>query len=140
VSVDFNQRIEELFEQYQRQREGFRELHRRMHAISVTATSPRREVAVSVGHGGTVTDIRFPTSAYRRLAPAELTGVIMQTLAEAKNQAQDEAAAIIAPLLPQGMQAKDLLSGRVSAEALMPAQPRLPNSVLEQLGMREAPS
>jgi DNA-binding protein YbaB len=133
--MEFNERIESLFEQYKKQREGFGALQQKMQAITVTTTSPRREVSVTVGHGGVVSDVSFPTGAYRRLAPAELTALIMQTMNAAKEQAQEQAAAIIAPMLPQGMNAKDLLNGRASADMLMPPQPRMANSVREQLGL-----
>jgi hypothetical protein len=135
MSGDFNERIEGLFEQYKRQREGFAALQKQMQEITATATSPRREVAVTVGHGGVVTDIRFPTGAYRRMAPTELAAVLMSTLAEAREQAQQEAAAILGPVLPSGMNAKNLLSGQATVDQLMPPQPRMANSVREQLGL-----
>jgi hypothetical protein len=133
--MEFNERIERLFEQYKQQRDGLGALQRKMQAIAVTTVSPRREVSVTVGHGGVVSDVSFPTAAYRRLAPNELTALIMETMNAAKEQAQDQAAAIIAPILPAGLNAKDLVGGRVSPDTLMPPEPRMANSVREQLGL-----
>lgn len=133
--MNFNERIESLFEEYQRQRNSLTELQQRMRAISASATSPRREVTVTVGQGGILTDIRFPTSAYRRLTPADLTAVIMQTYAEAKERVMDEAAAILAPMLPDGVDAAALVRGTAGTDAFLPAEPRLATSVREILGM-----
>ncbi|RZU53492.1 YbaB/EbfC DNA-binding family protein [Krasilnikovia cinnamomea] len=126
--------VEDLLQQYQRQRSGLAELHRRMQEVSATAVSPRREVSVTVNHNGGVTDIKFTGSAYRRMTPQELSAVIMRTLHDAREQAADEAARIIAPILPEGLNARDVVSGRLSTEQLVPSSgPRMPQVVREQL-------
>ncbi|MFG1849485.1 YbaB/EbfC family nucleoid-associated protein [Micromonospora carbonacea] len=133
--MEFSERIESLFQRYQQQRDGLGALRRRMRSIAVTSTSPRREVSVTVGHNGVVSDITFPTNAYRRLAPAELRTLLMQTMGEAREEAQSQAAAVIAPLLPDGMNARDLISGDVDTDTLLPPQPRMVDSVRQQLGL-----
>jgi DNA-binding protein YbaB len=105
-----------------------------MREISATATSARREVSVTVKHTGGVTDIKFTGSGYRRLAPNELSSLIMATINDAKDQAADAAAGLLAPLLPSGMNARDVVAGKLGVEALAPAAgPRLPQAVREQL-------
>lgn len=133
--MNFNERIESLFEEYQRQRNSLTEMQQRMRQISATATSPRREVTVTVGQNGVITDIRFPTSAYRRLTPTDLTAVIMETYAEAKEQSMVQATAILAPMMPEGMDAAALVRGTAGTDAFMPAEPRMATSVREILGM-----
>lgn len=129
-----DRRLEQLFEDYQRQRSRMADLAREMQEISATATSPRREVSVTVKHTGGVTDIKFTGSSYRRMAPNELSSLIMTTIADAKEQAADAAAELIAPMLPAGMNARDMVAGKLGVEALAPAAgPRLPQAVREQL-------
>ena len=67
--MDFTTRIESLFQEYERQRSSLGEMQQKMRAISATATSQRREVAVTVGQNGVLTDVQFPTSAYKRMTP-----------------------------------------------------------------------
>jgi DNA-binding protein YbaB len=133
--VEFSERIENLFEQYRRQRDMFQTLQQRIEQIAVTATSARQEVAVTVGHGGKVRDVQFPTNAYKRMTPVELSAVIMQTLTEARDRANDESAAIMEPMMPAGMNARDMLSGKTSPMEMLPAEPRIPNVVRERLGL-----
>ena len=134
--MDFNERIEHLFEEYKKQRNSLTELQRQMREISASETSARQEVTVTVGQGGVLTDIRFPTSAYKRLTPAELTATIMQTFAEAKEAALEQAATIIAPMLPDGLNAKDMVNGSAGVDAYLPPDgPRMATSVREILGL-----
>ena len=138
MASEHRRRIEDLYEQYQRQRQGLGDLQRRMQAISVTAYSPRREVAVTVGYTGVVSDITFPNSNYRRLAPQELSSMLMRAIADAKDRAAAEAAEVLTPLLPAGIDAKTLVSGKYSVEQLVPAQPQFPPVVVEQLTKPDA--
>ena len=127
-------RLEQIFEEYQRKHSALSELHKKMQAISVTAVSPRREVEVTVNHGGGMTDIAFTGPAYKRLAPKELSELIMRTLEEAKEKAAAESAELLAPMMPGGMNPRDLIAGRLGMDQLAPADgPRLPQIIREQL-------
>lgn len=126
-------RIEQLFEEYQRHRDTLAQTQRRMSEISATASSPRREVTVTVGQNGVMTDIQFGGSAYRRMAPADLTAAILATYADAKEGAMRQAADILAPLLPEGLDASALVRGEAGADAFLPAEPRIATSVRELL-------
>ncbi|UQU64516.1 YbaB/EbfC family nucleoid-associated protein [Couchioplanes caeruleus] len=136
--MDFNQRIEHLFEEYERQRSSLTTMQQKMREISVSATSPRREVTVTVGQNGTLTDVTFPTGAYKRLTPAELTAVILQTYAEAKEQVVQQTAELLAPVLPEGMDAQQLARGTAGADMFLPAEPRMATSVREFLNLGRA--
>jgi DNA-binding protein YbaB len=133
--LEFNERIEHLFEEYQRQRDNLGEMQRKMSEISASATSPRREVTVTVGQNGVLTDIQFSTGAYRRMTPADLTAVVMATFAEAKEAALGEAARILAPMLPEGVDAGAMVRGKAGVDAYLPPEPRMATSVREILGM-----
>jgi len=127
-------RLETIFEEYQRQRLSITELHQKIQAISVTAASARRELEVTVNHGGGVTDITFIGTGYRKLAPKDLSALIMRTIADAKEKAAAESAELLAPMMPAGLNARDLLAGRLGLDQLAPADgPRLPQIVREQL-------
>jgi hypothetical protein len=129
--------LEDLLAQYQRQRSALAELHTRMRQVSATAISPRRELSVTYSHSGGITDLKFLNSAYRRLAPNELSDLIMATVREAKDQAATEAAELMAPLVPNGLNPQDLVRGKLGTDALMPPEgPRLPQIVREQLERR----
>lgn len=129
-------RVERLFEDYQRHRAEFAEMQQKMRDLSATATSPRREVSVTVGQNGVLTDIQFPSGAHKRLTPAELTGVILATYGNAKTSVLDRAAELLAPLLPEGLDAKALVTGTAGPDAFLPPEPRMTTSVRELLSNR----
>ncbi|MFI5934993.1 YbaB/EbfC family nucleoid-associated protein [Actinoplanes sp. NPDC051494] len=131
--MNFNDRIESLFESYQQQRNSLTELQEKMRALTATATSPRREVTITVGQNGVMTDIKFPTGAHKRLTPVDLTELIMTTYAEAKEDVMQQAAATLAPMLPDGMDAQALVRGTAGTDAFLPKEPRMVTSVREML-------
>lgn len=137
--MDFNERIESLFEEYQRQRNSLTEMQQKMRAVTATATSPRREVTVTVGQNGVLTDIKFPTSAHKRLTPADLAEIILTAYGEAKEDVTAQAAAVLAPMLPDGMDARAMVDGSAGTDAYLPAQPRMATSVREMLGLGRQP-
>lgn len=127
-------RLETMFEEYQRQRLSLTELHQRIQAIQATASSPRREIDVTVNHGGSVTDITFNGTAYRKLAPKDLSALILKTIDDAKAKAVAESAELLAPMMPPGLNARELLAGSLGLDRMVPADgPRLPQIVNEQL-------
>ncbi len=136
--MNFSDRIESLFEDYQKQRNSLSDLQGKMRALTATATSPRREVTITVGQNGVMTDIKFPTGAHKRLTPADLTELIMTTYAEAKEDVMQQAAATLAPMLPDGMDAQALVRGTAGADAFLPEQPRMVTSVREMLNQGRA--
>lgn len=123
MSSPYDQEIAELTAEYQRRREGLGEMQRRLQSISVTATSPRQVVQATVAHGGEVTELKFPTNAYRRMAPAELATAILTTITEARDKALNEAAELLAPMLPPGLNAREMFSGQTDLGTLMPEEP-----------------
>jgi DNA-binding protein YbaB len=131
--LNYSERIESLFQEYEKQRSSLTEMQAKMSALSATAVSPRREVSVTVGQNGVLTDIQFPSSAHKRLTTADLTKMIMETYAEAKDQVMNQAAAVLAPMLPDGLDAQKLVRGQAGADAFLPAQPRMVTSVRELL-------
>ncbi|WJK43728.1 YbaB/EbfC family nucleoid-associated protein [Solwaraspora sp. WMMA2056] len=134
--MSFDDHIEKLFAEYQRQRSNVLDLQERMSKIKATATSPRREVTVTVGQNGVLTDIAFPTGAYRRMPPAELQATILQTFAEAKELVMEQAADLLAPLLPDGMNAAKMVRGEAGVDMYLPPEgPRMTSGVRQLLGL-----
>lgn len=114
--------LEDALGAFQRQREHLSAAKERVAEATGSATSARREVTATVGRTGEVTELSFPTSAYKRMAPAELAAVIVRTIEQARQQAVDASAEELAPMLPPGFSARDLMAGKVDVEALFAAR------------------
>ncbi|MER7645354.1 YbaB/EbfC family nucleoid-associated protein [Streptomyces sp. NPDC126522] len=125
----YDQQIEDLLDQYRRQRDEAAETRRRINETTSTVTAPRQTVKITVGAQGEVTAIEFPTGAYRRMAPKELADVLLTTLRQARAEALERVAGVLADRLPPGVTVPDLLQGRVDPAAVLPADPAMPDSV-----------
>ncbi|MFK0160422.1 YbaB/EbfC family nucleoid-associated protein [Streptomyces sp. NPDC090493] len=115
--------LEELFELYRTKRAAATESFQRINSISVTEVSRRETVKVTVGARGDITALEFPTTAYRRMASAELAEVILETLATARTKALAEAANIGLGSMLQGVNAADLFQGKIDPASLLPEDP-----------------
>ncbi|WP_121008250.1 YbaB/EbfC family nucleoid-associated protein [Saccharothrix australiensis] len=122
VSVN-DEQLERVLARYREQRDELEAFQRGMSAISCTATAPRQTVKVTVGNQGELTDLAFPTDAYKRMAPAELAGAILTATREARGKALDAAAELLAPLLPAGLNARDIVEGKADLASYVPGEP-----------------
>jgi YbaB/EbfC DNA-binding family protein len=122
MASPYEKMLEDALGAYQRQRERLTDVKEKMDALTSTATSARREVTATVGRTGELTELSFPTSAYKRMAPAELASVIVRTISEARQASIAASAEELAPMLPPGFSAQDMMSGKVDVRALIAAR------------------
>lgn len=130
MSTNHDEQLEQSIAKYREQREGLVDLQRDLGAISCSATAPRQVVTVSVGHQGEVTSLKFPSDAYKRMVPAELSEAILTTINEARAKALDEAAKLLAPMLPERFNAREIVEGKANLRSMMPPEPRTAVDVL----------
>lgn len=131
-------RMDGLLAEFERQRVALEELQREMRNLSETATSPRREVSVTVGQNGVVTDIQFPSSAFRRMTPGELSSVLMAAYTDAKEKVMARSAEMLQPHLSHGADAGDLVRGTARSEAYLPDPSSLPAEIRDLFGFGSA--
>jgi len=135
--VSNSEQLEQLMAQYRKQFEELSEIQHKLREISCTVTAPRQAVTVTVGHGGAVTDIKFPTGAYKRMPPAELAKAVLKAITDAQQQVSREAAEVVAPSLPAGIDAQELFSGKADLQSLLSPEPELQDSVRDIMRMRD---
>ena len=123
MSTGFNQQLEDALAQYQRRRTELAEFQRNAAEVSVTVTAPRKVVSVTLGNGGIVKEIKFPTTAYKNLSGPELAKILVQTIEDARSQALDQVADLLAPMLPPGLDPRQIVRGTADLDAKMPEDP-----------------
>lgn len=128
-----DEEINTLIARYQRQREEALEAQHKMQEISVTVTAPKRAVTVTVGPQGELTGLRFPTMAYRAMAPNELAALVMTTVEKARAKVLTEITELMSGVLPERLGAANLQAGRLTAEDFLPEQPPMPAPVARLL-------
>ncbi|MEV7739451.1 YbaB/EbfC family nucleoid-associated protein [Streptomyces sp. NPDC088921] len=132
-----DQQLEDLLDRYRTKRAAATEAFSRINSISVTEVSRRGTVKVTVGARGDISALEFPTTAYRRMASAELSQVILDTLAKARTKALAEAASIGLGGMLQGVDASDLFQGRIDPASLLPEDPFEAAGFGEPVGPRD---
>jgi DNA-binding protein YbaB len=133
VTVDYQQMVEELTQEYEKAKARTGELRREVSELNATATAPRETVKVTVGAQGDVRSIEFPTSAYKRMPPAELSAALMETINEAKDKAHEMLNELMTPSMPGGLKFMEVMQGKVEPSALGDARPGMPGIVRDYL-------
>jgi DNA-binding protein YbaB len=127
--------VEDLMAQYQQRLAGIGELQRKMKAISGTAASARQSVKVTVDVNGEITALEFPTGAYKRLPPTELSAEILATARDAKAKAKEQLDALMAGELPADRRLSDLtkvadiVKGKADPAEMFSAEPSMPDAI-----------
>ncbi|GGS99498.1 YbaB/EbfC family nucleoid-associated protein [Streptomyces cinerochromogenes] len=131
MSTPFDEQLEELRAGYEAQLAQIGELQNRMREVTGTATAKAQAMKVTVGPQGELLSVEFPTGAYRGMAPKELADLIVGTVQEARAKATAAVAEVMAPHLPQGLDAEQLLRGTADVTQLIPSEPAMPDAVRE---------
>jgi len=95
--------VEQALAELSRSRDALATLVQTTRDRTVTATSRRRVLAVTVGLRGELRDIVFKGESYRTLPARELAQLIIETVEEARSTCLAQASAVIAELLPTNM-------------------------------------
>jgi DNA-binding protein YbaB len=132
MASPYDQQIEELLAQYREEREHAADTRRGINEVEVTVTAPRRTVKVTVGAQGQVTALDFPTTAYRTLAPKELSKLIVSTIEQARAQALEKVMETVGKL-PGGLSPAALAQWDVDLQTLLPEELQLPDVVKEYI-------
>ena len=84
-----------------------------------------------MGIQGEISAIEFPTGAYKRMAPKELSDALTATINEAREQALAAFQELMAPEMPKGLNFQQLLTGRTDVAG--PTEADIPQVVREHL-------
>ncbi|MFI9645505.1 YbaB/EbfC family nucleoid-associated protein [Streptomyces sp. NPDC052040] len=133
MSSPYDQEIEDLLALYRKQREEAVEARRRINEVTGTATAPRQTVKATVNAQGEVTAIEFPTGAYHRMTPKELSEALMSTIRQARANALEAVAEVGSLGLPAGVTINDLVEGKADPTAMLGEEPGMPESVRDYI-------
>jgi DNA-binding protein YbaB len=129
----YEQQVEELTAAYEAQRAKTMELRRKITETTGSATAPRKSIKVTVSARGDVTAIEFPTEAYKRMPPKELSEVLLATIGKAKSAALKSVKDTMAAELPKGLNYIEMLKGNADAAITAPTEADMPDFVRQQL-------
>lgn len=109
--TDHRAQVDELLADYARSREQLAMAHQRLAAITATERSENGGITVTVGPRGTLTGLDLADDVYRTHRPSELAAEVVRLVTSASQRALAEAADVLAPTLPAGVDPKATLFG-----------------------------
>jgi DNA-binding protein YbaB len=139
MDLPFERELEGIMEEFRKRREHTAQLQRSIREISATGTTPRQSVKVKVGAQGDLLGIDFPTSAYKRMTPNELSEAILTATAEAKTKARDSLRDLMTPELPAGLDFDDLIDGKADMTKALSEDRLMPDAVRDYIHTGRVP-
>jgi DNA-binding protein YbaB len=118
MSTQMPESIQQAKDELLRQQERLRELRGSLRSVTTKTTSKDGMVTVTTGGSGELTSIAFNTAKFRRMAPAELGAVLVETIGRASAQRRDQVLAAYRPFMPGGTDLDQVLAGKLDLNQL----------------------
>jgi DNA-binding protein YbaB len=94
---------------------------RQLQESTYSATDRNRRVTVEVSSTGELSDIRFISNAYRKMAPAELSQLLVDTTRQARAKALQSMLTGLTDVLPSGLPLEKIISGTTPMDEIVAA-------------------
>ena len=139
MSSPYDEAVEKMMADYHRQLEQLAEHQRKMQEITATTTSPRKQVSVTLGAQGQLLDLKFPTDAYRDMAPMELANLIAETFNAARVQVMQQQRELMMANAPMGMDLSKMFGENADLGKVLPRDPIMTDEVREYVDNGRVP-
>jgi hypothetical protein len=91
-------KLAELVADAERRMAVVADAQQRMAEVAVSTRSRDRSLSVGLGAGGVLTELTFHTTAYREMAPAELSRLVLDTITAARAEYAERISELMAPV------------------------------------------
>jgi hypothetical protein len=119
MTAPLNDRVEEALAQLRRDQEEIRRVSERAaNATGATAAAKDRSLSVAVDSQGALTGITFHGQKFRKMAPAELASLIVETARAARTEATAAMVELFQPLFPGGFDLSEMMGGTFDLDAM----------------------
>jgi hypothetical protein len=106
-------KLAELVADSERRMAAIVDAQRRVAELAVSVRSRDRSVTVGLGAGGVLSELTFHTTAYRDMAPAELSRLLLDTVSAARAEYAAQVADAMAPVREGAvLPFEDVMAGR----------------------------
>ncbi len=105
--------MEQLLGEYERLSANLTQARQRLRTLSGKASSTDGTVSVSVDSQGRLAGVELNPRAYQRFSPSQLAAEITRLAASAQRDVTAQAAEVMAPFLPSGLDYSALVSGEL---------------------------
>jgi hypothetical protein len=106
-------KLAELVADSERRMAAIADAQRQVAEIAVSVRSRDRSVTVGLGAGGALSELTFHTGAYREMAPAELSKLLLDTVDAARAEYAAQVAEAMAPVRADAvLPFEDIMAGK----------------------------
>jgi DNA-binding protein YbaB len=119
MSTAMRDSIQEATDELRLQQERLRSVRGNLRDVTTKTRSRDGMVTVTIGGRGEVTSIAFNTQKFRKMAPAELGAVLVETIGKAREQSRDRVIAAYRSFLPETMDLENVLAGKTDVNRLV---------------------
>ncbi|HUZ26733.1 MAG TPA: YbaB/EbfC family nucleoid-associated protein [Streptosporangiaceae bacterium] len=103
--------VDKAREDLRRHQEGLLAARKKLADVSTKMTSKDHSVTVTVNERGQLSSISFNSQKFRRMAPAELGSMLVETIAKAQEESRQLVLRTFQPFLPKGFDLPGLMAG-----------------------------
>jgi hypothetical protein len=111
MTPSYEASVDALMSQLERQQETIEQSLRAAAAIHASASSPDHTVTVTLNQLGDITELTFAGGRHRSMPPAELSRIVIDTVAAAKADLRRQLADVYQKLTPGSLDLADVMSG-----------------------------
>jgi DNA-binding protein YbaB len=117
-----------------KQRDDLMRQQQSLNEITATVRSKRRQISATVDARGELVDLKFHGQTHKNMSPEELGALIVETVRQARHDAQTQMWESVADTLPEGAEVADVVSGRYDWSDAIGEALTLPKPLLDLLG------
>ena len=118
MSAQPHESFQDAVNELRRSQENLRSLREQMQSKKTKVTSKDGMVTVTLDDKSEVTSIIFNTAKFRRMAPAELSAVLVETISRARAEGRSRVIDAYKSMLPKGMDIDGIMTGKFNADKI----------------------
>jgi DNA-binding protein YbaB len=118
MSAQPHESFQDAVNELRRSQERLRSLRGEMQSKATKVTSKDGMVTVTLDGKSEVTSITFNTVKFRRMAPAELSAVLVETINRARSEGRARVLDAYRSMFPNGMDVDAIMTGKFSVDKI----------------------
>jgi DNA-binding protein YbaB len=118
MSAQPHESFQDAVNELRRSQERLRSLREQMQSKATKVTSKDGMVTVTLDGKSEVTSITFNTAKFRRMAPAELSAVLVETISRARIEGRSRVIDAYKSMFPKGMDIDGIMTGKFDADKI----------------------
>jgi DNA-binding protein YbaB len=140
MSAQPHESFEEAVNELRRSQERLQSLRGELQSKATKVTSKDGMVTVTLDGKSEVTSISFNSAKFRRMAPAELGAVLVETISRARGEGRSRVIDAYKSMFPKGMDIDAIMNGKFNANKIFDDAMRQAETIMADGQTRPVPN